>query len=102
MTVPKEPLTFAVHVQPGARKSSVVGFHDGVLRIKIAAPPVDGKANRELIDFMSRILGLRKSNISIEKGETSKHKIISASGITRNELEDKIALASSSGASKLL
>ena len=96
MPAPKEPLTFAVRVQPGARKSCVVGFQDGVLRLKIAAPPVDGKANRELIDFLSRVLGIRKSNISIEKGETSKNKMIAVSGISKAQIVDKITNASTS------
>jgi len=72
------------------------------LRIKIAAPPVDGKANRELVVFLSEVLGIRKSDIAIEKGENAKRKVIGISGITKARVVELTAVRSSAGVPKLL
>ena len=74
-----------IHVQPNASRNEVVGFEDGVLRVKIAAPPVKGKANRELIAFLSKLLGISKSSITIEKGLTSRRKVINIEGLSQAE-----------------
>ena len=75
-----------VHVQPNARRNEVLGYEDGVLRVKIAAPPVKGKANQELVRFLSDILGVAKSNITIEKGLTSRRKVVGIRGVTKEEV----------------
>jgi len=59
-------------------------LHDGRLKIKIAAPPVDGKANESLIEFLAKTFKISKSNIEILKGHTSKLKTIKLSGISEN------------------
>jgi len=56
----------AVQVQPNSRKNEIASFEDGVLKVKISAPPVKGKANRELIEFLSDILNISKGSIIIE------------------------------------
>ena len=73
-------------VQPNARQNQVLGFKDGVLCVKIAAPPIKGKANQELIKFLSDILGVNKSNLTIEKGLTGKRKVIGISGLTQDQV----------------
>ena len=70
-----------VRVQPNASRSQFLRFEDGVLHLKIAAPPVKGKANRELIDFLSRLLGLPRSALTIEKGHTSRLKTLAITGL---------------------
>ncbi|MGB2854691.1 MAG: DUF167 domain-containing protein, partial [Dehalococcoidia bacterium] len=72
-----------VQIQPNAKRNEVLGFEDGVLRVKIAAPPVRGKANKELIDFLSGLLGVNKSSITIEKGVTSRRKVIAIEGLSQ-------------------
>jgi uncharacterized protein len=94
MTNSKEPVKVNVHVQPGARKNELLGFNEDVLRVKIAAPPVNGKANRELISFLSDALGIRKSDITIDKGETSKNKVIGIAGITKAQFLERAAARS--------
>lgn len=84
----------AVHVQPNARRNEVLGFEDGVLRVKIAAPPVKGKANKELIEFMNRLLGVSKSSVTIEKGATSRSKVIGVSGLSQAEISNRLAAQS--------
>ncbi|MCK4977293.1 MAG: YggU family protein [Anaerolineales bacterium] len=76
----------AVKVQPGARKNGITGYSDSVLRVKIAAPPIEGKANKELIAYFSDILDVRKSAITIEKGQTSRNKLISIEGVDEARL----------------
>ena len=75
-----------VHVQPNARRNEVVSFEDGALRVKVAAPPVKGKANKELIEFLSETLGIGKSNIAIERGETSKQKLVAITGMDQSQV----------------
>jgi len=72
-----------VQVHPNARRNEIKGLVEDVLHISIAAPPVEGKANRELIEFLSGLLGIGKSNITIEKGATSRRKVIVIEGVDR-------------------
>ncbi len=80
-----------VRVQPNARRSELAGFEDGVWRIRIAAPPVKGKANKELVEFLSDILGLSKSQLAIEKGMLSRRKVVSISGLTPEQVMEQMA-----------
>ena len=80
-----------VHVQPNARRNEVLVFEDGVLRVKIAAPPVKGKANKELIEFLSGLLGISKSSVTIEKGATSRSKVIGISGLSQDDVARRLA-----------
>jgi uncharacterized protein len=75
-----------VHVQPNAGNNRLVDFKEGILRVKISASPVEGKANRELVDFLSDCLGIRKSDINIEKGFTGRNKVITISGFGHEKL----------------
>jgi len=84
-----------VHVQPNARRNEVVGFEDGVLRVKIAAPPVKGRANRELIEFLSQLLGVSKGSVTIEKGATSRSKVIGVSGLSQDDILNRLAAVQS-------
>lgn len=65
-----------IYVQPGARKTEIVGEHDGAMKIKIKAPPVDGKANEEVVRFFAELLGIAKNKIELVQGEKSRHKTI--------------------------
>jgi uncharacterized protein (TIGR00251 family) len=73
-------------VTPNASHNEIIGFTDGVLQVRIAASPVKGKANKELVDFLSKALGVRKSSISITKGQTSRNKVIAIEGISHDEI----------------
>lgn len=67
-------LIIRLYVQPKASRDQIVGLHDGEIKIAITAPPVDGQANSHLIKFLSKQFKVAKSQISIEKGETGRHK----------------------------
>lgn len=66
----------AVHAQPGAKKSAVAGLHGEVLKIRIAALPVEGKANEALTAFVARVLGVPRRSVSVAKGESSREKLL--------------------------
>ena len=84
--VAKEPARITVRVQPNAPQNGLVRFQDGVLHIRIAAPPVQGKANRELIRFLSDILRVSQSQLTVEQGMTSKRKVVSINGLTHSQV----------------
>jgi uncharacterized protein len=69
-------LILELHVQPGAKRDEIVGAHGDRLKIKTNAPPVDGKANRHLIDFLASTFGVPKSQVILLRGETSRQKTV--------------------------
>ena len=84
--------SIAVRVIPRAKRNEIVGLlEDGTLKVRLTAPPVDGKANRALLKFLSDAFGIQKSDIEILSGETSRTKLIRLAGVTKKELLLKIA-----------
>jgi uncharacterized protein (TIGR00251 family) len=79
-----------VKVTPNAGRNAIAGWRDDVLQIKIAAAPEKGKANRELIDFLGRVLGVKKSDITIIQGQTGRNKSLEIQGISREDITNKI------------
>jgi hypothetical protein len=79
-----------VKVHPGAGRNEVTGFVGGALHVKIAAPPEKGKANRELTDFLSGVLDIKKSSISIVKGETGRDKLIYVEGLNPEDITRRL------------
>ena len=75
-------LTFNVRVVPRASRSEIVGAHDGSLRVRLAAAPVDGAANDELLRILCRALKVPRTSVAIIAGPTSKLKRIAIHGVT--------------------
>ena len=75
-----------IKVFPNAAKTQISDVQGDWLRIKIASAPVKGKANKELIKFLSHILGLSQDRLTIEKGLTSKRKVIAIYGLTQDQV----------------
>jgi uncharacterized protein (TIGR00251 family) len=69
-----------VRVIPRAKQSSIEGVRDGVLRVRLAAPPVDGAANAALVELLSSRLGVARSRVSLVKGERGRTKTVEVSG----------------------
>lgn len=69
-------ITLTLHIQPGAKKTEVAGLYGDALKIRLAAPPVDGKANAALIGFVAERLQLAKSAVSLKSGQTSRRKVL--------------------------
>ena len=84
--VQKEQVRITVHVHPNANQNKVAGFRGGILQVRIAAPPIKGKANQELVKFLSNVLGVSKNNLRIEKGTTSKTKTIAIRGVGQDKV----------------
>lgn len=80
-------LILTVRVVPRASKSEIVGEVNGALKVKIAAPPVDGAANAELIRLFSRKIGVSKSRIEILSGQSSPLKRVKIGGITPTDFQ---------------
>jgi uncharacterized protein (TIGR00251 family) len=70
-----------VRAQPGAKRTEIVGVLDGQVRVRLAAPAVDGKANVELIRFLARTLRIRRADVSIRRGATSRIKVVEIVGV---------------------
>ena len=83
-------VTFAVQVVPRASKNQIVGVVGEAIKIRLTAPPVEGKANSALIDFLAEMLSVRRAQIEIVVGETSRHKLVRVRGVTEREIESKL------------
>ena len=82
--------TLQVHVRPHASRSEVLGITNGVLQVRVAAPPVKGKANQEVIALLSRALEVGKSSVNIVKGQASRNKVITIGGLHRDEVMKRL------------
>ena len=87
-------LTFKVRVAARASHPGVAGEHDGALRVRVSAAPVDGAANEELIRALADVLRVPRRNIEISSGQTSKEKQIRVTGSTASTLDSLINAAS--------
>lgn len=71
-----------VRVQPGARRSQIMGIDEGVVRVRIAAPPVEGKANAALCAVLAEALGVRPHAVTLVRGATGRLKLVEVVGLT--------------------
>ncbi|HLL71611.1 MAG TPA: DUF167 domain-containing protein [Pyrinomonadaceae bacterium] len=78
-------ITFAVRVVARASRSEVAGEHEGALRVRVAAPPVEGAANVELARTLARALGVPVRAVEIKSGHASKTKLVRVEGATREQ-----------------
>jgi uncharacterized protein (TIGR00251 family) len=78
-------LTISVRVTPKASRSEIVDFVNKVLKVRLAAPPVDGAANAELLKVLAKSLGVRRSDIEIVSGAASRNKIVRIAGLTNDD-----------------
>ncbi len=81
-----------MRVHPNASRNEVVGFSGGVLRVRVAAPPVRGKANKELVAFLSQILGVSKGALTIIHGRASKNKVLAIDGLSQEQIMKRLLL----------
>lgn len=81
-----DSLVLTLHIQPGAKQTEVVGLHGEALKIRLAAPPVDGKANAALIAFIAEKVGASRTAVELIRGETSRSKQLRVTGVGAAEL----------------
>lgn len=86
LTQADEGVFVDIHVQPNAKRDSIVGPYNGRIKIALAAPPVDGKANDKLIAFLSKSVRLPKSRLQLVRGTTSRDKRVLISGAKLSDL----------------
>jgi len=87
----KSGAALTLRVTPRARKTEFAGvLEDGILRVRVAAPPVEGKANAELLAFLAKVLGVRKSRIEIVVGQRGLDKIVSVLDLSADEVHTRI------------
>ena len=90
ITGPEGGVTFAVRVVPRASKDEIVGIHGDALKIRVTAPPVEGRANEALIAFLAKRLGVRKSQVEIVAGATSRRKMIRVIGLSLQGVKEHL------------
>ena len=69
-------LTLILHVQPGAKRTEVIGVHDNALKIRLAAAPVEGAANAVLVAFLAEVFGVPQRQVVLKRGNRSRRKVI--------------------------
>lgn len=73
-------LLLTLHIQPGASRTEVAGLHGDALKVRVASPPVDGKANATLLDFLAEVFGVPRRDVTLVRGETSRAKVVRVAG----------------------
>jgi uncharacterized protein (TIGR00251 family) len=91
ITAHAEGATIAVRAQPGARKNAVLGEQAGALKVAVTAPPEDGRANAALVEVLRDWLGLRRSQVELAGGPTSRNKVFLIRGLGADELTALVA-----------
>ncbi|WIM04637.1 MAG: DUF167 family protein [Candidatus Nitricoxidivorans perseverans] len=80
----------SLHIQPGAKKTEIVGLHGDALKIRLAAPPVDGKANAALLEFIAKKVGAGRSAVELASGEASRAKRVRIFGLSAEEVRARL------------
>ncbi|MBK9214923.1 MAG: DUF167 domain-containing protein [Chloracidobacterium sp.] len=91
MSLSADTAVIAVKVVPRTSRSEVVGWADGILKVRLTSPPVDGAANDELVRLIAKRVGVARSNVEITRGLTSRNKTLRIHGITAELLKAKLA-----------
>ncbi len=89
-----EPLPYArikVRVQPRASKDQVLGYREDVLRLRVTAPPAEGKANEAVVSLLAEALGIAKGRVRIVKGRSSREKVVLVESLTQEEVQRRLA-----------
>ena len=86
-----EGCVLPVRAQPGARKAGILGEQNGALKVAVTAPPEDGRANQALVEALREALGLKRSQVELIGGQTSRDKRFLIRGVSRAELEERLA-----------
>jgi uncharacterized protein (TIGR00251 family) len=85
-------VTFAVKVQPRARKNAIIGELGDALKLALTAPPVEGRANAACIEFFANLLDVPRSSVTIASGETGRRKVIRVAGLSAENIRRRLAM----------
>ncbi len=75
-----EVLTLTLHIQPGAKRTEVAGLHGEALKLRLAAPPVEGRANEALLKFVAAFFDVSLRQVELKQGAQSRHKVVAITG----------------------
>ena len=75
-----EVITLTLHVQPGAKHSGIAGLHGEALKLRLAVPPVEGRANEALLKFIAELFGVPLRQVELRQGGQSRHKVVAITG----------------------
>ena len=84
--------TLKVKVVPGARRTEIAGRYDDGVKVRVSAPPENGKANRALVEVLARQLGVKEDAVRIVRGQTSPQKVVEIDGLTPEEAWTRLDL----------
>jgi uncharacterized protein (TIGR00251 family) len=85
-----------VHLTPRSARDEVLGLEGDVLRARVTAPPVEGRANEALLRLVAEVLGVPKSSLRIVRGQRSREKLVAVEGLDATEVRQRLALRTSS------
>ena len=85
-----ETIRLAVRLTPRASREEVVGFEGKTLRVRVTAPPVEGRANAALVRLLSRRLGVPRGAVRVVAGQTSRNKVVAVDGLDAAELQRRL------------
>jgi uncharacterized protein (TIGR00251 family) len=77
----------SVHIQPRAKRTEIAGRYGCDIKIRVAAPPVDQAANEALLEFVADKLGVRRRDVRLISGATSRHKVLEIDGVTDDRIQ---------------
>lgn len=89
----RDGVQLEVHVVPRAKRSAIVGVHDGRMKVALCAPPVDGEANAALVALFAALLGCPKRDVMLLRGDTSRHKTLFLRGASATRIEALLSRA---------
>lgn len=75
-----ETIILTLHIQPGAKRSEIIGLHGDALKIKLSAPPIEGRANEALLKFIAELFDVPLRNVELKQGEQSRRKVVVIAG----------------------
>ncbi len=86
-------VTIALAVQPGAKTTGVVGPHGDALKVRVASPPIDGAATEALLAFLAEALGVKRRDVELMRGATSRQKLVRIAGVEPAQVMIRLASA---------
>ncbi len=87
----REGLLLSLYIQPSARKDELCGIRAGSLKIRLNAPPVDGRANKRLVEYLARVFCIKRSSVEIVGGHTSRTKQVRLKDIEKERVETVVS-----------
>ena len=87
-------MRLSLRVQPGARRTALLGrLSNGDWKVAVAAPPIDGRANEAVVELMSELLGLKRRQVAVARGTSSRDKLIEIEGLRESEANARLEAA---------